>query len=89
MVTKKMHSDLPIPPGEYLQEVLEELGLSQTELSRRIGRSIQRVNEIIKGTKPITSEIAIQLEMVMGVSAKIWTGLESEYRKIKEKRIIL
>ncbi|MCK5242180.1 HigA family addiction module antidote protein [bacterium] len=85
MMTKNIHSDIPIPPGEYLHEVLEELGLSQTELSQRMGRPLQMINEIIKGTKAITPETAIQLEMVVGVPAAIWTGLESECQLIKAK----
>jgi HTH-type transcriptional regulator/antitoxin HigA len=43
-------SDLAVPPGDYLQEVLEEREMSQAELARRIGRPVQTVNEIVKGT---------------------------------------
>jgi len=28
-----IYSDLPIPPGEYLEEVIEELGMSKDELA--------------------------------------------------------
>lgn len=76
-------SDLAIPPGEYLEEVLEDIGLNQAELARRMGRPAQAINEIIKGEKAITPETSIQLENVLGVPAYIWTGLESEYRLIK------
>ena len=44
---KRVYSDLPIPPGEYLAEVLEAKGMAQAELARRIGRPIQAINEII------------------------------------------
>ena len=83
MTTNNHHtSDLAIPPGEYLQEVIDDLGLSQTELAERMGRPVQAINEIIRGEKAITPETAIQLGDVTGVPCHIWNGLEAEYRLI-------
>lgn len=79
-------SDLAIPPGEYLEEVLEDIGISQAELARRMGRPSQAINEMIHGEKAITPETALQLEQVLGVAAYIWSGLESEYRLILAKQ---
>lgn len=78
-------SDLAIPPGEYLEEVLEETAVSQAELARRMGRPPQAINEIVKGDKAITPETALQLEQVLGVSAQFWNNLEAEYRLIKAR----
>lgn len=86
MMTDQNHiSDLAIPPGEYLEEVLDSLELSQAELARRMGRPPQAINEIIKGEKAITSDTAIQLEQVVGVPAEFWNNLESEYRLVLAK----
>ena len=79
------YSDLAVPPGEYLAEVLEEKGISQAELARRMGRPIPAINEIVKGDKAITSETALQLEQVLGVPAHIWAGLESQYQLVKAR----
>lgn len=87
MTEPQIVSDLVIPPGEYLEEVLEELGINQAELARRMGRPPQAVNEIIKGEKAITPETSIQLERVLGVPAYLWASLESEYRLIKATQI--
>lgn len=78
-------SDWAIPPGDYLAEVLEELGMSQAELSRRMGRPAQAINELLKGEKELTSETALQLEQVLGVPAHLWTGLEAEYQLVKAR----
>ncbi|WOG30122.1 HigA family addiction module antitoxin [Endozoicomonas sp. 8E] len=75
-------SDLAIPPGEYLEEVLEEMDITQAELARRMGRPPQAINEILKGEKAITPETALQLEQVVGVPAYFWSSLESEYRLV-------
>lgn len=86
MATKEqVVSDLPIPPGELLAETLEVLNLTQAELARRMDRPVQAINEIVRGTKEITPETAIQLERVLGVPAHIWLGLETEYQHTKAR----
>ena len=82
---KRVYSDLPIPPGEYLAEVLDAKGMAQAELARRIDRPIQAINEIIKGEKAITPATALQLEKALDVPANIWVGLESRYQLIKAR----
>ena len=75
-------SDLPIPPGDILEEELEARGMTQKELSARLGRPPQAINEIIKGKKAITPDTAIGLEKVLGIDAKFWTNLEADYRMV-------
>lgn len=87
MIEQHFVTDIAIPPGEYLEEVLEDMGLNQAELARRMGRPAQAVNEIIKGEKSITPETSIQLEKVLGVPAYIWSNLEAEYRLIIASQI--
>ena len=83
---KALHSDLAIAPGEYLEEMLEDVAISQAELARRMGRPPQAINEIVKGEKAITPETALQLEQVLGVSALFWSNLETEFRLILAKQ---
>jgi len=80
METNIYQSDLAIHPGEYLEEILQDIGMSQAELSNRLGRPVQAINEIIKAKKSITSSTALALEDVLGVPSHIWIGLEGEYQ---------
>ena len=80
-IESSVHSDLAIPPGEYLVEVIDELGMSKDELARRMNRPATKLSPIFKGEKAITPDTALQLEKVVGVPAHIWLGLESEYRR--------
>ena len=73
--------DFVTPPGEILDEKLEELGMSQAELAERIGRTRKTVNEIIKAKAPLLPETAIQLERVLGIPARFWTNAEANYRQ--------
>jgi HTH-type transcriptional regulator/antitoxin HigA len=73
--------DFVTPPGEILEEKLQELGMSQAELAERIGRTKKTVNEIIKAKAPLLPETAIQLERVLGIPARFWTSAEANYRQ--------
>jgi HTH-type transcriptional regulator/antitoxin HigA len=82
---QEVYSDLAIPPGEYLEEVIAELGMSKDELSKRLNRPAPKLSAIFKGEKSITPETALQLEKVVGVPAHIWNGLEAEYRLVQAR----
>ena len=61
-------------PGEFLKEMLEDLGTSQAEFARTIGVSSMRVSHVIKGTRPVTAELALLFGKAFGQSLG---GLES------------
>jgi len=64
-------------PGEFLREMLEELGISQTTFHERTGMSMQRISEIINGKRGITSETAWILGGAFGQSPKYWLNLQA------------
>jgi addiction module HigA family antidote len=68
-------------PGETLQEILEERGMSQAELAERTGRPKKTINEIINGKAAITPETALQLERVLSIPASFWNNRERLYRE--------
>ncbi len=76
----EVYSDLAIPPGETLADEIAARGMSQTDLTARLGRPLQVVNEIIHGNKPITDGTALGLEKVLGIPAAFWVNLEQHYR---------
>lgn len=76
---------IAIPPGETLLEILAERTMTQVELATRMHRPIKFVNEIIKGKTAILPETAIQLERVLGVPAKFWNNLESNFQETKAR----
>ena len=75
------HSDLAIPPGEYLAEVMDELGLDRAEIAQKTELPDVVVDRILNGTEPITRPIAAQLKSVTDIPSNIWLGLETEYRR--------
>ncbi len=67
-------------PGDSIQETIDEIGMSQAELAERLGRSVPKLNELIKGKAPITKETATKLEYVLGIPASFWLNLERQYQ---------
>lgn len=72
--------DWAVAPGEILLEALQDRQMTQSELSQRLGRPLKTINEIVNGKAAITPETAIQLERTLGISARFWTNLETQYR---------
>lgn len=69
------------PPGDTIQEHIDFIGMSQTELAERMGRPKEKINDIIKGREPITTSTAFSLEKVLGIPAGFWLNREKTYRK--------
>ena len=69
------------PPGDTLQEHLDFIGMNQNELAERMGRPKEKINDMIKGREPITTETAYQLDKVLGIPASFWMNRENEYRQ--------
>jgi antitoxin HigA-1 len=70
----------PTHPGEMLlEEFLKPLGISQSALALRLGISFPRLNEIIRGKRSVTSDTALRLAHVLGISADFWLGLQQDW----------
>jgi len=73
--------DYAVPPGESLQEALDDRRMSQAELARRTNRPLKTINEIVNGKSGLTPETAIQLARVLDIPTSFWTNLERNYRE--------
>jgi addiction module HigA family antidote len=68
-----------IHPGEFLAETLAELDLSQAALARVIGVSPMRISHVVKGTRPVTAELALLLGRAFDQSPQYWLNLQARY----------
>jgi len=73
--------DFVSPPGDTLNELLDDLGMTQKELSERMNRPEKTISEIVKGKASITSDTAIQLEKVFKAPAHFWLQREARYQE--------
>jgi HTH-type transcriptional regulator/antitoxin HigA len=69
-----------VAPGEYLEEWIDDHGLSQAQAAAQLGCSRKQVNEIVNGRAPLTADTALRLERVVGIPAATWLRYEAAYR---------
>ena len=69
----------PIHPGEHLAEQLEVLGMSATELGKRLLVPTNRITSILNGERAITGDTALRLAHFFGTTAEFWLNLQSRY----------
>jgi addiction module HigA family antidote len=67
-----------IPPGEMLlEEFLKPMGIGQVEAARRLGISLNRLNEIVLGKRGITADTALRLGRLLKTSPQFWMRLQA------------
>lgn len=71
--------DWAIHPGEHLAEYIESRGWTQAEFARLADLTPKLVSTILHGTNPVTADTAIKLERVLGMKARVWTELQSQW----------
>ena len=74
-------SFIAVPPGATIKEQLQQRKMSQKEFAMRLDTSEKHVSRLINGEVILTPEMALKLEMVLGVPARFWNNLESSYRE--------
>jgi addiction module HigA family antidote len=69
-----------ISPGEILlEEFLKPLGIGQVEAARRLGMSLNRLNEIVLGKRGITADSALRLASFLKTSPQFWMRLQADW----------
>lgn len=69
----------PVHPGEVLKDELEEINLKQSTLARHIGVLPKTVNEICRGKRGISAEMAVKLSKALGGSPQFWLNLQNNW----------
>lgn len=69
-----------IPPGEMLlEEFLTPMGIGQVDAARRLGISLNRLNEIVLGKRGITADTALRLGRLVKTSPQFWMRLQADW----------
>lgn len=69
------------PPGATIKEQLIDRKMSQKEFAARMGMSEKHISKLINGEVHLTPDVAVRLEMVLGIPAQFWSNLEAIYRE--------
>ena len=67
----------PTHPGEMLREdFLTDYGLTVSRLADDLGVSRQTVNELLRGRRAVSPEMALRLARLFGNSAEFWLNAQ-------------
>lgn len=66
-------------PGYYIEDAIEDMGISQDEFATRLGTDIKTLSILLNGQANVTDELAKKLSIMMGTSSDVWLNLQKEY----------
>lgn len=76
-------------PGYYVKDYIEEQGITQGELAKRLQTTPKYVSDLVNGRINLADEMVLRLSIVFGTSTKMWLNLNQKYIEKKleiEKR---
>jgi len=68
-----------VHPGLVLQDELDEIGITQAALAEHIGVLAKTINEICRGKRGISAEMALKLSRSLGGSPNFWLNLQNNW----------
>jgi addiction module HigA family antidote len=69
----------PFHPGVFLQEVLNDLGITAYRLAKDTNMPGSRVDQILKQNRGITVDTAMRLAAYLGTTEQYWLNLQNSY----------
>lgn len=70
----------PTHPGEVLlEEYIQPLGLTQSEVAQRLNVPFQRINELVRGKRGVTPSTALRLSKLFRTTPDFWLNLQLRY----------
>jgi antitoxin HigA-1 len=68
----------PTRAGEILlEEFLKPLGITQAEAAGRMGISLNRLNELVRGKRGVTAGTALRLARLLKTTPEFWLNLQN------------
>ncbi len=66
-------------PGYYIEELVEESGLTQRDFAKRLDTTAKNLSILIRGEQRLSVEMAMKLSRMIGTSVEYWLNLQNAY----------
>lgn len=70
---------LAFHPGYYIEEIVEESGLTQADFAKRLGTTPKNLSLLIRGKQRLSVDIAMKLSRMLGTTVQYWLNLQDAY----------
>lgn len=78
----KKYKDLyAFHPGYYVNQLIEELEITQEDFALRMGVSAKTISLLVRGETDLSEDMALKLSNMFGMSIEVWLNLQKEYSK--------
>lgn len=84
-IPREFEPDWAIAPGVMIKETLQDLRFTQADVAARASISAKHLNQVIRAHVPLSPEVAVALERVLGVPADHWLALEATWQAHKAR----
>lgn len=77
-----MQSDNGLPaihPGVFLEEILEDLNISQARFAKALHVSPMRISHLVNGSRPVSADMALRLGRALQQSPRYWLNLQADF----------
>ncbi|MCD7744965.1 MAG: HigA family addiction module antitoxin [Lachnospiraceae bacterium] len=74
-------------PGYYVQEMVDESGLTQEEFARRLGTTPKNLCVLLKGNQSLSIDMASKLSRMLGTTVAYWLKLQQAYDELRAEFI--
>ena len=80
-----MTHTIAVHPGKVLDDELQERSISQSALAAHIGVLPRSINQICRGRRGISAQMALKLSMALGASPAFWLNLQKNWELSQAK----
>ena len=78
-MSKNYFHTTAVHPGAVLLDELEEIGITQSALAGHIGVLPKTINEICRGKRGISADMAMKLSQALGATPYFWLNLQNNW----------
>ena len=70
---------IAVHPGEILQEILDQNQITQSQVAQRLTMAQSKINEICRGKRGVTPDMAMRLGKLFGQNPLFWLNLQKNW----------
>ena len=80
MNNTKIYKDLyAFHPGYYVNQLIEDMEITQEEFAQRMGVSAKTISLLVRGAIALSEDMALKLSNMFGMSIDVWLNMQKEY----------
>ena len=70
---------LTFHPGYYIDEIVEDRGITQADFAKRLGTTPKNLSLLIRGKQSLSVDMAMKLSKMLGTTMQYWLNLQNAF----------